>query len=347
NIAVAVPHIQQTTVENPTSTPEATPAPEKTMPASAAQAVVPSPDVTESGLSVNPQTKPSRNLSASTSITNYNKTQYTTQDVVASIKDNEQTNIGEQKTKYDESQISPQSSNAIASLARIQLLEASSLIETDEVPAEAFDFSMRFTPYWSLYGESGITANPDFAGAGEKTWHYAPYIEVGATRSLSRRLRLGLGFAYSSFTGLNRTASRTERSFGFIGNTKTEILHHDQSQWLSVPVTLEYALLPGIRLTGGGRVSYLTQTHGLLETLEEDDLGIKSTNVMSVNQYMDGLRRFNYQLEAGMAVRLTPRWEIRASAIQGIRSVTSAEVLEGGGNDRTMQLRLGIRWILK
>ena len=198
--------------------------------------------------------------------------------------------------------------------------------------------------YWHFYAETGATANLDFASPGERSWQYASYFEVGVSRNVSRNLRLGIGIGYMSFAGIRRTASREELSYNFVASQRTEILHHDQSQWLSLPVSLEYRLMKGVGIIGGARISYLTQTQGILETIEQNAFGLKSSSQAPVNQYMDGLRRMNYQLQVGLSFRPSARLELRGMLIRGVRSVTDAAVLNGGGNDKSSHVQLGLRW---
>ena len=198
-----------------------------------------------------------------------------------------------------------------------------------------------------FYAESGLSANPTFTGAGERIWHLAPYFEFGLNRILSRKFALETGLGYSAISGINRSLQREDLSYSFIGSRSTQTLTHQQSRWLYLPLRLEYRAIPSVKLNMGMRLGYLVQTSGMLENLQEDDLGNSSKSGESVRQYMDGLSRLNYQLEAGLSFSPGTRWEIRARAIQGLNSITRGDMLSGGGQDRSLRLQLGIRYLLR
>lgn len=217
----------------------------------------------------------------------------------------------------------------------------------DDVQTSALTIKPFFWASNHFYSEFGIGTNPSFASLGEQSWHYAPYVEFGIQRALSRRIGIETGLGYSTIAGINRSLERQDLSYSFVGSRRDQTLTHQQSQWLSLPLRLDYQLLPAMQLKLGVRLSYLVQTQGILETIEEDDLGTKIESDESVRQYMDGLRRLNYQLEAGISYRLGTRWELQTRAVQGLRSVTRSDILQGGGADRSLQLQLGIRWYLR
>lgn len=236
---------------------------------------------------------------------------------------------------------------AYETLVQSSIVEEVSLWGNLDLQANTLSVNPVRHSHWHLYAEAGATANPGFLPAGERSLHIAPYYQIGASRRFGRKFQVGLGLGYTTLSGISRTASREEVSLTFIRNTRTEVLHHNQSQWLTLPLTWEYSLVPGLNIVGGARLSYLLQTQGILETIEENDFGQKISSQAPVRQYMDGLSRLNYQLEAGLAFRPGARWEIRGMAIRGLRSITSGDVLNGGGNDKTLQLQVGVRWYLR
>ncbi|MEZ4687961.1 MAG: porin family protein [Bacteroidia bacterium] len=198
-----------------------------------------------------------------------------------------------------------------------------------------------------FYAEAGLSVNPSFAAAGERTWHVAPYYELGINRLLGRKFAIETGLGYASISGINRSLQREDVSYSFIGSRSRQTLTHQQSQWLYLPLRLEYRAIPSVKLNLGMRLGYLVQTRAMLETLDEDDLGASSSSGESVRQYMDGLRRLNYQLEAGLSFSPGARWELRARAVQGLNSITQGDILTGGGRDRSLSLQLGVRYYLR
>lgn len=158
------------------------------------------------------------------------------------------------------------------------------------------------------------------------------------------RWQMAAGLGYSTVGVNGFTKQYTQQTYSFGVHTQKTIVSTQKLHYLEAPVLVRYALGQNISFVGGANINYLINTNNTLSQYSFASLSGETSSSSSATAYMQGLNRWDVQLQLGIEANFWKRMHLGLLANSGLMDVGINNYYNNTVFDRNRRLQLYFRY---